>query len=87
MTAKKVQLSDNKSEAMVVYSNRMFNRSPLPFVIYIIDADFTFVFSVKNADDTLDSGQNDFVCLLRLVRTALSSHPLNIFVHLQHRLC
>ena len=87
MTAKKVQLSDNKSEAMVVYSNRMFIRGPLPFVIYISAADFTFVFSVKNADDILDSSQNDFVCLRRLVRTALSSHPLNIFVHLRHRLC
>ena len=67
MSAKKLQLNDNKSEAMIVYSNIMFIRGPLPFVIYISDADFTFVFSVKNADEILDSSLNDVVRPRRLM--------------------
>ena len=55
MTAKKLQLNDNKTEAMIILSNRMSVHSPLPSVIHIGDADVPFVSSVKNLGVTLDS--------------------------------
>ena len=48
MTANKLQLNDNKTEAMIILSNRMSVHSPLPSVIHIRDADVPFVSSVKN---------------------------------------
>ena len=54
MTANKLQLSDNKIEAMIIFSNRMSVHSPLPSVIHIRDADVPFVSSVKNLGVTLD---------------------------------
>ena len=48
MTANKLQLNDNKTEAMIILSNRMSVHSPLPSVIHIGDADVPFVSSVKN---------------------------------------
>ena len=45
----------NKTEAMIILSNRMSVHSPLPSVIYIRDADVPFVSSVKNLGVTLDS--------------------------------
>ena len=55
MTANKLQLNDNKTEAMIILSNRMSVHSPLPSVIHIGDADVPFVSSVKNLAVTLDS--------------------------------
>ena len=55
MTANKLQLNDNKTEAMIILSNRMPVHSPLPSVIHIGDADVPFVSSVKNLGVTLDS--------------------------------
>ena len=55
MTANKLQLNDNKTEAMIILSNRMSVYSPLPSVIHIGDADVPFVSSVKNLGVTLDS--------------------------------
>ena len=55
MTANKLQLNDNKTEAMIILSNRMSVHSPLPSVIHIGDADVPFVSSVKNLGVTLDS--------------------------------
>ena len=55
MTANKLQLNDNKPEAMIIYSNRMSVHSALPSVNHIGDADVPFVFSVKNLGVTLDS--------------------------------
>ena len=55
MTANKLQLNDNKIEAMIILSNRMSVHSPLPSVIHIGDADVPFVSSVKNLGVTLDS--------------------------------
>ena len=55
MTANKLQLNDNKTEAMIILSNRMSVHSPLPSVIHIGDADVPFVSSVKNFGVTLDS--------------------------------
>ena len=55
MTANKLQLNDNKTEAMIILSNRMSVHSPLPSVIHIGDADVPFVLSVKNLGVTLDS--------------------------------
>ena len=55
MTANKIQLNDNKTEAMIILSNRMSVHSPLPSVIHIGDADVPFVSSVKNLGVTLDS--------------------------------
>ena len=55
MTANKLQLNDNKTEAMIILSNRMSVHSPLPSVIHIGDADVPFASSVKNLDVTLDS--------------------------------
>ena len=54
MTAKKLQLNDNKTEAMIILSNRMSIHSPLPSVIHIGDADVPTVSSVKNLGVTLD---------------------------------
>ena len=51
MTANKLQLNDNKTEAMIILSNRMSVHSPLPSVIHIV----SFVSSVKNLGVTLDS--------------------------------
>ena len=45
----------NKTEAMIILSNRMSVHSPLPSVIHIGDADVPFVSSVKNLGVTLDS--------------------------------
>ena len=47
MTANKLQLNDNKTEAMIIISNRKSVHSPLPSVIHIGDADVPFVSSVK----------------------------------------
>ena len=55
MTAKKLQLNDNKTEAMIILSNRMSIHSPLPSVIHIGDADVPTVSSVKNLGVTRDS--------------------------------
>ena len=55
MIANKLQLNDNKTEAMVILSNRMSVHSPLPSVIHIGDADVPFASSVKNLGVTLDS--------------------------------
>ena len=55
MTANKLQLNDNKTEAMIILSNRMSVHSSLPSVIHIGDADVPFVSSVKNLGVTLDS--------------------------------
>ena len=55
MTANKLQLNDNKTEAMIILSNRMSVNCPLPSVIHIGDADVPFVSSVKNLGVTLDS--------------------------------
>ena len=55
MTANKLQLNDNKTEAMIILSNRMSVHSPLPSVIHIGDTDVPFVLSVKNLGVTLDS--------------------------------
>ena len=55
MTANKLQLNDNKTEAMTILSNRMSVHCPLPSVIHIGDADVPFVSSVKNLGVTLDS--------------------------------
>ena len=55
VTANKLQLNDNKTEAMIMLSNRMSVHSPLPSVIHIGDADVPFVSSVKNLGVTLDS--------------------------------
>ena len=55
MTANKLQLNDNKTEAMIILSNRMSVHSPLPSVIHIGDADVPFVSSVKSLGVTLDS--------------------------------
>ena len=55
MTANKLQLNDNKTEAMIIISNRMSVHSPLLSVIHIGDADVPFVSSVKNLGVTLDS--------------------------------
>ena len=55
MTANKLQLNDNKTEAMIILSNRMSVHSPLPSVIHIGDADVPFVSSVINLGVTLDS--------------------------------
>ena len=55
MTANKRLLNDNKTEAMIILSNRMSVHSPLPSVIHIGDADVPFVSSVKNLGVTLDS--------------------------------
>ena len=54
MTANKFQLNDNKTEAMIILSNRMSVHSPLPSVIHIGDANVPFVSSVKNLSVTLD---------------------------------
>ena len=53
--ANKLQLNDNKTEAMIILSNRMSVHSPLPSVIHIGDVDVPFVSSVKNISVTLDS--------------------------------
>ena len=57
MTANgKLQLNNNKTEAMIILSNRVsLVHSPLPSVIHIGDADVPFVSSVKNLGVTLDS--------------------------------
>ena len=55
MTANKLQLNDNKTEAMIILSNRMSVHSPLLSVIHIGDTDVPFVSSVKNLGVTLDS--------------------------------
>ena len=55
MTANKLQLNDNKTEAMIILSNRMSVHSPLPSVIHIGDADVPTVSSVKNLGVALDS--------------------------------
>ena len=57
MTANgKLQLNDNKTEAMIIHSNRVsLVHSPLPSVIHIGDTDVPFVSSVKNLGVTLDS--------------------------------
>ena len=55
MTANKRLLNDNKTEAMIILSNRMSVHSPLPSVIHIGDADVPFVSSVKNLGVTLYS--------------------------------
>ena len=57
MTANgKLQLNNNKTEAIIILSNRVsLVHSPLPSVIHIGDADVPFVSSVKNLDVTLDS--------------------------------
>ena len=55
MTANKLQLNDNKTEAMIILSNRMSVHIPLPSVIHIGDADVPFVSSVINLGVTLDS--------------------------------
>ena len=55
MTANKLKLNDNKTEAMIILSNRMSVHSPLPFVIHIGDADVPFVSSVKNLGVSPDS--------------------------------
>ena len=54
MTANKLRLNDNKTDAMIILSNRMSVHSPLPSVIHIRDADVPFVLSVKNLSVTLD---------------------------------
>ena len=51
----KLQINDNKTEAMIILSNRMSAHSPLPSAIHIGDADVPFVSSVKNLGVTLDS--------------------------------
>ena len=50
----KLQLNDNKTEAMIILSNRMCVHR-LSSVIHIGDADVPFVSSVKNLGITLDS--------------------------------
>ena len=55
MTANKLQLNDNKTEAMIVLSNRIHNDNTIQNRIHIGDADVPFVSSVKNLDVTLDS--------------------------------
>ena len=47
MTANKLQLNDNKTEALIRLSNIISVHSPLPSVIHIGDADVPFVSSVK----------------------------------------
>ena len=47
--------NDNRTEAMVILSNRMSVHSPLPSVIHIGDADVPFVSSVKKLDSGLES--------------------------------
>ena len=52
----KLQLNNNKTEAIIILSDRVsLVHSPLPFVIHIGDADVPFVLSVKNLGVTLDS--------------------------------
>ena len=55
MTANKLQLNYNKTEAMIILSNKMSVHSPFPSVIHVGDADVPFVSSVKNLGVTLDS--------------------------------
>ena len=55
MTTNKLQLNDNKTEAMIILPNRMSLHSLLPSVIHIGDADVPFLSSVKNLGKTLDS--------------------------------
>ena len=55
MTANKLQLNDNKTEAMIILSNRISIHSPLPPVIHIGEPDVPTVSSVKNLGVTLDS--------------------------------
>ena len=55
MTANKLQLNDNKAEAMIILSNRVSTHSPLPSVIHSGDADVPLVSSVKNLGVTLVS--------------------------------
>ena len=55
MTANKLQINDNKTEAMIILSNRMSVHSPLPSVIHIGEPDVPTVSSVKNLGVTLDS--------------------------------
>ena len=59
MTANKLQLNDNKTEALIRLSNRISVHSPLPSVIHIGDADVPFVSSVKkNLDSNLSMSQH-----------------------------
>ena len=58
MTANKLQLNDNKPEAMIILSNRTSIHSPLPSVIHIGDADVPFMSSVKNLGVILDSNRS-----------------------------
>ena len=51
----KLELNDNKTEAMIMLSNRMSAHSLLPPVIHIGDADVPFISSVKNLGVNLDS--------------------------------
>ena len=55
MTTNKLQLNDNKTEAIIILSNRMSIHSPLPSVIHIGDADVPVVSSVKNLGVAMDS--------------------------------
>ena len=55
MIANKLQVNDNKTEAMIILSNIMSVHSPLPSVIHIGDADVPFVSSVKNLGVTMNS--------------------------------
>ena len=76
MTANKLQLNDNKTEAMIILSNIMSVHSPLPSVIHIGDADVPFVSSVKNLGVTLDSN------------LSMSQHISNTckaaYIHIRH---
>ena len=47
MTATKLQPNDNKTEAVIILSNKMFIHSLLLSVFHIGDADVPFVFSGK----------------------------------------
>ena len=49
MTADKRQLNDNRTEAMIILSNRMSVHSPVPSVIRIGDADVPFVSLLKTS--------------------------------------
>ena len=61
MTANKLQLNDNKTEATIILSNRMSVHSPFPSVIHIGDAAVPFVSSFKNLGVTLDSTHKQHV--------------------------
>ena len=75
MTANKRQLNDNKTEAMIILSNRMSVHSPLTSVIHIGDADVPFVASVKNLGVTLDSNADvPFVASVKNLGVTLDSN-------------